>query len=169
MASSIVSGPFSVAWGSNPILDVTELTLNYDVEDNSYQTIQGNTYHIEGAIDANIEIQLLKSDVEALRVIFPQYYVAQGQTLSTGETVTAEEGAIDIVAASCDTQDTRYPLDVVSCNGTTLRLTNTKTALVGVDIQDNSVLTVTVRFSGEAAGKGVLQMFASGGITPVES
>lgn len=169
MASSMLRGPFSIAWGSNPILDVTELTLNYDVEDNTYQTVQGNTYHVEGAIDANIEVTLLKSDVEALRVIFPQYYVAQGQTLSTGETVTDEAGAIDIVAASCDTEDTRYPLDVTSCNGQVLRLTNTKTALVGVNLEDNAVLTVTVRFSGEAAGKGVLQMFAENGITPAES
>lgn len=149
MASRLVKGPFSIKWGNNPILDVTDLTFNYDVATNDYETIQGTTYTVDGAITTSVELTLLKSDVEALRTIFPQYYVAQGGTLSTGEIVKSENGAIDIVAASCDTTSTNYDLDIISCAGDITRLVNAKTSLSGVDIADNSVRTVTITFRGE--------------------
>lgn len=149
MASRLVKGPFSIKWGVNPILDVTELTFNYDVASNDYETVQGTTYTVDGAITASVELTLLKSDVAALATIFPQYHVKQGEKLSTGETVKSEGGAIDIVAASCDTTDTSYNLDIISCAGDITRLVNAKTSLSGVDIADNSVRTVTVTFRGE--------------------
>lgn len=147
MASRIVKGPFSIAWGENPILDVTDLTFNYDVATNDYETVQGTTYTIDGAITASVELTLLKSDVEALRTIFPLYFVAKGDPLSTGGTAT--EDTIDFVAASCETVDTRYNLDISSCAGDITRLVNAKASLSGVDIADNSVRTVTVTFRGE--------------------
>ena len=158
---SLVRGPFTVAWGSNTILDVSELTFNYDVATNDYETIQGDTYTVDGAITASVELTLLASDVEALSTIFPQYYKAEGETMSDG-TVAPEGGAIDIVAASCDTTDTTYPLDITSCTGQVLRLRNARTSLSGIEIQDNSVRVVTVTFRGEAKGAAIVQMFGSG-------
>jgi len=38
--AKLVKGPFSIQWGSNPILDVSELGFNYDVATNDYETIQ---------------------------------------------------------------------------------------------------------------------------------
>lgn len=149
MASRLVKGPFSIKWGDNPILDVSDLTFNYDVATNDYETIQGTTYTVDGAITASVELTLLKSDVEALRAIFPQYFVAQGEKLSTGETVKSENGAIDIVAASCDTTSTNYNLDIISCAGDITRLVNAKTSLSGMEIADNSLRTVTITFRGE--------------------
>lgn len=164
---SLVKGPFSIQWGSNPILDVSELSFNYEVATNDYETIQGNTYTVEGAITASIEITLLASDVAALAAIFPQYYVAKGSTMSTGETVTADDGAIDIAAASCDTTASTYNLEITSCNGETTRLVKARTSLSGIDFADNAVRTVTVTFRGEPeSGEGVVQFFASDGITP---
>ena len=169
---SLVKGPFSLKWGENPILDVSEVGFNYDVATNDYETVDGRTYTVDGAITASIELTLLSSDVAALSAIFPQYFVAKGETMSTGETVTADEGAIDIQAASCDTSNVNYPLDIISCSGDVTRLVNARTSLSGIELSDNALRTVTVTFSGEPGqteeGKivGIVQFFKENGITP---
>lgn len=155
----LVKGPFSIKWGSNPILDVSEIGFNYDVATNDYETVDGRTYTIDGAITASIELTLLASDVEALSTILPQYYVAEGQPMSTGEMAPAG-GAIDIVAAQCDTTNTNYDLDIISCNGEVTRLVNARTSLSTVDIADNALRTVTITFRGEPEqGEGIIQFF----------
>lgn len=162
----LVRGPFSIQWGNNPILDVSEIGFNYDVATNEYSTVDGRTVTVEGAITASVELTLLSSDVDALKTVLPQYYVAKGSTLSTGETVEAEEGAIDIVAASCDTSTTNYPLDITSCNGEVTRLVNARTSLTSQEFADNAVRTVTITFRGEPEqGKGIVQFFKQGGIS----
>lgn len=168
---ALVKGPFSIKWGENAVIDVSEVGFNYDQTTNDYETIDGRTLHTSGAITASIELTLLSSDVDTLKVIFPQYYVAPGGTLSTGEEVAAgSEGAIDIVAASCDESDTAYPLDIISCTNDVTRLVNTKTQLSGVDLADNSLRTVTVTFTGEPEqGQGIVQFFKNGEITPSQS
>ena len=149
--------------GENPILDVSEIAFNYDVATNDYETVDGRTYTIDGAITASIEVTLLSSDVAALATILPQYYVPEGQKMSTGE-IAPEGGAIDIVAASCDTTNTNYDLDIISCTGDVTRLVNARTSLSTVDIADNSLRTVTITFRGEPEqGAAVIQFF--GGAT----
>lgn len=167
----LVKGPFSIKWGANPILDVSELAFNYEVATNDYETIQGTTYTIDGAITASVELTLLKSDVAALSTILPQYYVAKGEKLSTGETVMDEDGAIDFQAASCDTTNTNYNLDITSCTGDVTRLVNARTSLSSMEIADNSLRTVTITFRGEpeidpTTGKtvGIVQFFKENGI-----
>ena len=165
--AKLVKGPFSIQWGSNPILDVSELGFNYDVATNDYETIQGTTYTVEGAITASVEVTLLASDVASLATIFPQYYVPKGGTLSTGEQVTGADGAIDIKAAACDSSSSNYNLEITSCNGEVTRLVNARTSLSGVDFADNSVRTVTVTFRGEPeSGQGIIQFFGENAITP---
>lgn len=165
--AKLVKGPFSIQWGSNPILDVSELGFNYDVATNDYETIQGTTYTVEGAITASVEVTLLASDVASLATIFPQYYVPKGGTLSTGEQVTGLDGAIDIKAAACDSSSSNYNLEITSCNGEVTRLVNARTSLSGVDFADNSVRTVTVTFRGEPeSGQGIIQFFGDKAITP---
>lgn len=146
-------------WGENPILDVSEIGFNYDVATNDYETVDGRTYTIDGAITASIDLTLLASDVEALSTILPQYYVAEGQPMSTGGNAP-EGGAIDIVAAQCDTTNTNYNLDITSCNGEVTRLVNARTSLSTVDIADNALRTVTITFRGEPEqGQGIIQFF----------
>ena len=165
--AKLVKGPFSIQWGSNPILDVSELGFNYDVATNDYETIQGTTYTVEGAITASVEVTLLASDVASLATIFPQYFVPKGGTLSTGEQVTGEDGAIDIKAAACDSSSSNYNLEITSCNGEVTRLVNARTSLTGVDFAYNSVPTVTVTFRGEPeSGQGIIQFFGENAITP---
>ena len=155
----LVKGPFSIKWGENPVVDVSEIGFNYDVATNDYQTVDGRTYTVDGAITASIDLTLLASDVEALSAILPQYYVAEGETMSTGETAP-EGGAIDIVAAQCDTTNTNYDLDIISCNGEVTRLVNARTSLSTVEIADNALRTVTVTFRGEPEqGEGIIQFF----------
>ena len=157
---ALVKGPFTIKWGSNTLLDVSELGFNYDVATNDYETLDGRTYTVEGAITASVDLTLLASDVSALATIFPQYYVAKGSTLSTGETVTSDDGAIDIVAASCDTTTSKYDLEITSCTGETTRLVKARTSLSAVDFADNAVRTVQVTFRGEPEqGQGVVQFF----------
>jgi hypothetical protein len=165
--AKLVKGPFSIQWGSNPILDVSELGFNYDVATNDYETIQGTTYTVEGAITASVEVTLLSSDVASLATIFPQYYVPKGGTLSTGEQVTGDDGAIDIKAAACDSSSSNYNLEITSCNGEVTRLVNARTSLSGVEFADNSVRTITVTFRGEPeSGQGIIQFFGENAITP---
>ena len=155
----LVKGPFSLKWGENPILDVSEIGFNYDVATNDYETVDGRTYTIDGAITASIDLTLLASDVEALSTILPQYYVAEGQPMSTGGNAP-KGGAIDIVAAQCDTTNTNYNLDIISCNGEVTRLVNARTSLSTVDIADNALRTVTITFRGEPEqGQGIIQFF----------
>lgn len=155
----LIRGPFSLKWGSNPILDVSEIGFNYDVATNDYETVDGRTYTIDGAITASIDVTLLSTDVEALSAILPQYYVAEGEKMSTGENAPAG-GAIDIVAAQCDTTNTNYDLDIISCTGDVTRLVNARTSLSTVELADNSLRTVTITFRGEPEqGEGIIQFF----------
>lgn len=173
MATNLIKGPFTIRWGGVVIEDVSEIGFNYDVNTNDYQTVDGRTYQVEGAITASVDLTLLASDTATLRVLFPQYYVPTGSKLSTGETVTAEEGAIDIKAASCDqTGDYNHDLEIVSCgdNGETTRLVNARTTLSTQEFADNALRTVTVSFIGEPAqGQGIVQFFKNNGISDDES
>ena len=167
--AKIARGPYTLKWGENTITNVTEVSVNYDVNTNDYETVQGQNYTFDGAITASVDLTLLATDVDALRLLFPQYYVAPGGTMSTGEKVSEEsgsEGAIDIVAAKCEETDIVYPLDIISCNGEVFRLVNAKTSLSSVDIDGTGARTVQVSFRGVPATDGstigAAQFFAEG-------
>ena len=163
---ALVKGPFTLKWGSNTLTNVKEISTNYDVESSDFKTLDGRTFKIEGAHSASVEVTLLESDVAAIRTILPQYYVAKNAKLSTGETVNNEAGAIDIVAAKCDTTTTSYDLDIVSCNGQVTRLVNARSALSSTEFEDNVVRTVTITFTAEPkAGQAALQFFGDGHLT----
>ena len=166
--AKLVRGPYTLKWGENTIEGVTEISLNYDVATNDYETVQGQTFTVDGAITASVELTLLYSDVDSLRLLFPQYYKEKGETMSTGEEVLADEGAIDIEAAKCGETDVLYPLDILSCNGEVFRLTNAKTSLSGMDIDGAAARTVTVTFRGMPADEGAIasvQLFPKDGIS----
>jgi hypothetical protein len=82
-----------------------------------------------------------------------------GGTLSTGETVTQTQGAIDITAASCTTSDVYNQLDIYACgtNAQVMRLVNARTQVDSIDIGDG-LRTVAVLFIGEPqSGDAVVQ------------
>lgn len=166
---ALVQGPFDVRWGSNTLVDVSEISLEFEQDSSDYTTIDNRRYTIDGAISASVTLTFLKSDVEALAAVLPQYRVAAGGTLSSGETVSGD-GAIDVMAASCESDPVYNDLDIVSCgtNGHVLRLKNARTKIDSAEFADNSVRTVSVIFIGEPeAGVASLQMFRENDVTAV--
>lgn len=161
---AIFKGPFVVKWGNNTLNNVQDYSFDYSTDSNDYTTLDGAKITIDGAISATVSIQILRSDVQALAVVLPQYYVPQGGTMSTGELVANATGAIDIKAASCNTTPVYNNLDIISCgtNATVVRLVNARTTIDSVDLQDSTVLTFTVKFVGEpATGQAAVQVFTS--------
>lgn len=159
-----VKGPFIVKWGANTLSNVQDYSFDYNVDSNDYTTLDGKKVTYEGAISATASLQLLRSDVAALAVVLPQYFVPQGGTMSTGETVANATGAIDVSAASCNTTPVYNNLDIISCgtNATVVRLVNARTTIDSIDLQDSTVLTFTIKFVGEPVGAaGSVQVFTS--------
>jgi hypothetical protein len=162
--AGLVKGPFIVKWGSNTLTNVQDYSFDYSVDSNDYTTLDGRKTTLDGAISASVSIQLLKSDIPSLAAVLPQYYVAQGQTMSTGEIVASTEGAIDVLAASCSASPVYNNLDIISCGtlATVGRLVRARSTIDSVDLQDSTVLTFTIKFVGEsAAGTGSVQVFSS--------
>ncbi len=167
---ALVKGPFDLKWGVNTLVDVSEISLNYDQNTNDYTTVDNRRYTIDGTITATVELTFLASDVAALAVVLPQYFVATGSRLSSSELVTDTAGAIDVVAASCNSTTVYNDLDVTSCGtaGQVLRLKRARTRISGMEFADNAVRTVTVEFVGEPlVGVGNIQFFKKNGIGAV--
>lgn len=156
---SLVKGPFNFKWGANTINNVSDISVDYSVDTNDTTTLDGNKYTVETGMSATVTLTLLDNDIASLAMLLPQYYVAMGGTLSTGETVGQSQGAIDVTAASCTTSDVYHQLDIYACgsNAQVLRLVRARTRIDSVDIADG-LRTVAVQFIGEpAAGDGVIQ------------
>ena len=156
---SLVKGPFNFKWGASQLNNVSDISVDYAVETSDTTTLDGRTYSVQTGMTATVTITLLDNDVASLATILPQYYVAQGQKLSTGETVTDVAGVVDVVAASCSTSEVYSDLDIIACgtNAQVLRLVNARTQIDSVDIGDG-LRTVAVMFIGEpATGEGVIQ------------
>lgn len=165
----LIRGPFNLVWGDNQINDIEEVTTELEVDSEDYQTIQGTTIEVDGAYKATVTITLLASDIPSLSAILPQYFVANGQTMSTGETVNNADGAIDVRAAACDESLVFNHLDIVSCANPAqvLRLVNARTRIDGIEI-DNKLQKVMIKFIGETAvNEGVFQFFRQGTINVI--
>jgi hypothetical protein len=167
---ALVRGPFNLRWGVNSLVDVSEISLEFDQDSNDYNTIDNRRYTIDGAIAASVELTFLASDVTALAAVLPQYFVPTGGTLSSGELVTGTDGAIDVVAASCDSDPVYNDLDVLACgsNAQVFRLKNARTKISSMEFADNAVRTVTVAFISEPeAGTANVQFFRENDIDVV--
>lgn len=165
----LIRGPFTLKWGDNTILDVEEVDVEHEVSSDDYETVQGTIRTIDGAYRASVTLTLLSTDIATLAAIMPQYFVANGEELSTGETVNNANGAIDIRAAACDESMILNNLDITSCGNPAdvMRLVNARTRIEDVDI-DGKVRKVMVRFIGETDGtEATLQFFKSGSIAVV--
>lgn len=156
---SLVKGPFNFKWGANSLNNVSDISIDYAVETSDTSTLDGNKYTVQTGMSATVTLTLLDSDIASLATILPQFYIPTGGTLSTGETVTQAQGAIDITAASCTTSDVYNQLDIYACgtNAQVLRLVRARTQIDSIDISDG-LRTVAVQFIGEPlAGDAVVQ------------
>lgn len=166
---SLIRGPFELKWGDNVLADIEQIDISHDVKSDEFETIQGTTLEIDGAYKVSATITLLASDIPALSAILPQYFVANGGILSTGETVNNANGAIDVKAASCDDSIVYNNLDIISCGspGQVLRIVNARTRIEGVEL-DNVIQKVMVKFIGESSSnEATIQFFKEGTINVV--
>lgn len=166
---ALVRGPFDLKWGDNTLLNIEEISVDYEQDSEDYTTVQHQSIQLDGPIKASVTLTLLASDVAALSVVLPQYHVNNGDVLSTGETVNEAYGAIDVVALDCDDTPVYNDLDIISCAnpGEVFRLVNARTKLDSIEF-DDKVRKVMVQFVGEPAqGDGSVQFFKEGTINVV--
>lgn len=165
----LVKGPFDLKWGDNVLAGVESISVEYEQDSDEYETIQGETFEVDGAIRAAVEVTFLHSDRGSLAAVLPQYFVANGEVLSTGETVDEANGALELIRSTCDTSEVYNNLDIISCGnpGEVLRLVNARTRVSAVEV-DNRLRMVTVRFiATPASGDAYLQFFEEGSIATV--
>lgn len=150
-------GPFSVQWGANVVADIEELEFEYEADVEELETVQGKTYEVRGAIKASATLTLLDTDIEALAALLPQYFVASGDTLANGETVTNPDGAIDVVAASCSSTPVVNDLTIDDCTGTVAGRLTLAGATTEIDtVEFDKVRKVAIKFTGTAPAGSVI-------------
>ena len=163
---SLVKGPFNFKWGANKLNNVSEMSIDYTVDTSDTTTLDGNRFTTQTGMGATVSLGLLDNDIASLATVLPQFYVAEGETLSTGEVVTNAQGAIDIAAASCTTSDVYNPLDVIACGtgAEVLRIPRARTQVDSVDISDG-LRIVTVMFIVEPQEGGAVNQYLNDGET----
>lgn len=165
----LIKGPFNLKWGANVIADVEEISIDHTIDSDEFSTIQGKNYEIDGAYKVSAIITLLASDISALAAILPQHFVANGEVLSTGETVTSATGAIDVVPGACDVSAVYNDLDIESCGSpaNVFRIVNARTKIDSIEV-DGKIQKVMVKFIGESAtDEATVQFFTFGTIAVV--
>src|SRR4051794_25592293 len=110
-----IKGPFDVLFGANTLEDIESFDFSYSVDTDDVTSVQGRKIRFYGAHQVTVKLTFLKNDVASLAVALPQYYVPHNGTLSSGETVTANDGAIDLVPGGCDATVTPEDLVIRSC------------------------------------------------------
>ena len=161
-------GPYRVKYGSVIFNDVTEVSWDYSSDTNEQTMIDGRTKTLPTTTSASVDVTLYAADIQTLSLIFPQYAVPAGGTLSTGETV--DEPAFDALAMSaCGATNLEEDLEVIGCAVTT-RLVNAKATISSIEYEDNVTQNVTITFTGQPeAGQAVFQMYKNGTIHDTSS
>lgn len=163
---AIVKGPFDITWRGSTLANIEEIAIDYNQDSDEYTTVQHNVFELDGPIKAGVTLTLLASDVPALRVVLPQYHVLNGGTLSTGEKVNEENGAIDLKALNCDAAQVYGDLEINACGvqSSVFRLVRARTRLEGIEF-DDKVRKVMIKFVGEPLqGKASVQFFEENSI-----
>jgi hypothetical protein len=167
--AQLVRGPWDITWGGNTLTNIEEIEVEYERDSEDYTTVQHQTYELDGPIKSAVTLTFLASDVPALAAALPQFHVANGEIMSTGETVNNADGAIDVAAASCDESPVYHDLDIVGCAnpGQVFRLVNARSVLDSIEF-DDKIRKVMVKFIGEpATGEANVQFFKEGTINVV--
>lgn len=166
---ALVKGPFDLKWGDNVIENVEEVDVEHTVDSEDFVTLQGTTLEIDGNYKATATVTLLGPDISELAAILPQHFIANGDDMSTGETVNYSEGAIDIFPLGCESTEIYNNLDIISCEdpGYVTRLVNVRTRIEDVDFSEK-ISKVMVKFIGQAArDEATMQIFREGTVATV--
>jgi hypothetical protein len=166
----LVRGPFELKWGDNVITDVEAIDVEHNIDTEDFVTLGGRTLEVDGNMKVTATITLLRSDIPALAALLPQHFVANGQTLSTGETVNHAEGAIDILPRACDEDLIFNNLDIISCANpaSVYRIVNARTKFEGIEFSEK-IQKVMIKFVGEAAADEATSQFFRAGTVAVVS
>jgi hypothetical protein len=165
----IVRGPFTLKWGDNTIADIEAIDVDYSHDSEDYPTLDGRTFEVDGNIKVTAVITLLGTDIGAIAALLPQHFVANGQVMSTGETVNNAQGAIDIAAHDCDSDLLYNNLDITGCAAVpdVARIVNARTKMEDFEF-DVTLRKVMIKFIGEPAqDEGSVQFFKQGTINVV--
>jgi hypothetical protein len=166
--AQLVKGPFDIQWGLTVLAAIETLNTTYNVKSTDYDSVQGITYTNYGAHKVEIEATFLETDVASLAAVLPQYHVANGGTLSTGEIVSDPDGAIDVVPGG--NQATQYHDLIIRGAGSPAeiaRIINAYTEISGVEL-DGTIRKIKVKFSGSASvDTATIQFFKSSAISVI--
>jgi hypothetical protein len=162
-----IKGPFDLQYGLTTLADIEKVDVKYSVDTDDKVTVQGRKRRFYGTHQVIITVTFLKSDVPSLAVVLPQYHVANGGTLSSGETVTDIDGAMDLVPGGCTAGTTMADLIISSCgsDGQIFRVMDCVTEFSNMTMDDKS-MTVDVEFVGQGDA-ATIQMFKKGAISLV--
>lgn len=168
MASDLNIGPYKIKYGSVIFEDVTEVSWDYSADTNEQTMIDGRTKTLPTTTTASVSVTLYGADIQTLSLVFPQFAVPAGGTMSTGETAT--EPAFDALAMSACGQTTLVEdLEIIGCKLTT-RLVNAKALIESIDYEDNITQNVTIQFTGEPkAGEAVFQIYPNDSLQEPET
>jgi hypothetical protein len=165
----ITRGPFDIKWGDNELDNVESVDVEYSNDREDVITLQGRTLIFDGNQKVEAVATLVGPDIPALAAILPQYFVANGQKLSTGETVQHAQGAIDVVPRACDEDLIYNNFDIISCAtpGVVHRINNARTTLDDVDFSEK-ISKYMIRIIGEAPkDEATMQVFRDGKIKTI--
>lgn len=162
------TGPYRVKYGSVIFDDVTEVSWDYSANTNEQTMIDGRTKTLPTTTTASVDVTLYAADIQTLSLVFPQFAVPAGGTMSTGEVTT--EAAFDALAMSaCGSMDLEEDLEIIGCKLTT-RLVNAKATISSIDYEDNITQNVTLHFTGNPdAGQAVFQIYKNGSLQAASS
>lgn len=155
----IVRGPFTLTWNGNTLEDIEAVDIEYDTNSEDYEANSGLTYEIFKSIKATIRLTFLSTDIEAIKAVLPQHFVAEGGQLGDGNFVIDTRGAIDIKADDCDTDPIYSDLEIVNCGSPEERfkLLHARTVVDGFEI--GKIRKIVVKFIGEPqAGGSLIQL-----------
>lgn len=164
----LIYGPFDVKWGENTIEEVEAVDLSQDAKSDDHETTRGIVIEVDRSIKVSVVLTLLATDIPSLAILLPQHFVPQGGTLSTGEVVVSEDGAIDLIPHKCSEELIYNDLDLTACGNPsqTTRINNARSKLDGFDFSPK-IQKVRVKLVGEApANKAVLQIFKNPYVAP---
>lgn len=147
---AVIKGPFNLVWGKNMLTDVESVDLNFEMEGNDYNTMDGRSFSLQRAISASATISLLASDAVSLAPIIPQFAKLAGSTMTSGEVVEDGTVAIDMFS-NCEASEDKYDLDIISCNDPSqvLRLKACSTSVAGVNFENSQTRVIEITFTGE--------------------
>lgn len=179
----IITGPFSLKYGSVAIDNVSEVSFEYSADSVQPTTIDGVTLDFPTTTSFSATVTILGADTKILAALFNEWGVMDGGTMSTQELYTEQTGdatipAVDIKALSaCGATTTKHDLELVGC-GYTYRIVDATAKIDTFELADNIMVNVSIVFTSQPESytdpadgllkrHAMLQIFETGSLSDV--